>query len=223
MSLWDPNGHLWMCGKQSGSIISHANGTTAFVDANCWNEWVPGEEVLWGTRGPANVGQLRLLSQSPYANLKGRCSVPNHPATANIDANIAAGKNNVDNTDNPDSASTEFGWEAGYLYNEFHTGGPQDYKTSHGTQYADFGNFNFGAVCGAMTNSLTYCQSAAGLGLMGRVARLNAEHDLHIPGARHQQYTGAGIPFITAPFGDQPADSAEIAAGYSYQSAGCTQ
>lgn len=162
-------------------------------------------------------------SLSPYANLTGRCFVPNHPATADVNASVAAGKNNVGQTDNPDVASTQFGFEIGYLYGEFHTGGPQDYKTSDGPQYADFGNFNFGAVCGAMTGSLTYCQSAAGLGLLGRVGIQNSLHDLHVPHRPHLQYNGEGVPFITPPFGDQPADSAEIAAGYAYQAAGCVQ
>ncbi|MHB8639107.1 MAG: polymorphic toxin type 44 domain-containing protein [Candidatus Acidiferrales bacterium] len=79
----------------------------------------------------------------------------------------------------------------------------------------DFGNFNYGAVCGNVGFSLTYCQSAAGLGLMGRTSYKDAEYYLGL--GRHYQYNGAGIPFLEAPFGDQPGDAAQIALGYAYQ------
>lgn len=57
---------------------------------------------------------------------------------------------------------------------------------------------------------------------MGRVGRLNTEYYLGVTKQRYQ-YGGAGIPFVKAPYGDQPADSSEIASGYAYQAAGCKQ
>jgi RHS repeat-associated protein len=218
-SLRDPDGRLWVCGEQTSTTDSHANGTaTVYVYANCTNlPDIP--KLIYGN--PMNViGQLNLVS--PYANWKGRCSVPAHPATANVNASIAAGQQNEGEPCNPDFGDGQILTNA-YLYDQFHTGGPQDYKTSDGPQYADFGNFNFGAVCGGMGFSLTYCQSAAGTGLLLRVGTQNALHDLHVPGHQHHTYNGAGIPFIIPPFGDQPADSTQIAAGYAYQSAGCVQ
>ncbi|HVB85370.1 MAG TPA: polymorphic toxin type 44 domain-containing protein [Candidatus Dormibacteraeota bacterium] len=236
LSMVDPTG-TDECFVQSSSDTGHAgtgpNPPTNETDCvNAGDTWVISNQTVHATASidyyaPAITSpQWQSVttpdSLSPLANLKGRCFVPNHPATANVNANVSAGKNNVGQTDNPDIASTQFGFEIGYLYGEFHTGGPQDYKTSDGPQYADFGNFNFGAVCGGMGFSLTYCHSAAGLGLMGRVAFRNSEYALHIS-SQHEQYNGAGIPFLTPPFGDQPADSAEISAGYAYQAAGCVQ
>jgi putative RNase toxin 44 of polymorphic toxin system len=101
-----------------------------------------------------------------------------------------------------------------WLYSQFQTGGPQDYK-QYGSQYVDFGNFNYGAVCGAAGMSLEYCQSAAGLGLIGRVALNNDLYAFHL--GRHYTYNGSGIPFISWPYGDQAPDSQEIANGYAYQ------
>ncbi|MGH9739305.1 MAG: RHS repeat-associated core domain-containing protein [Candidatus Acidiferrales bacterium] len=219
LTLRDPGGHMWVCGPTTTD--SHANGTySVTVFANCSDVFVPGEHVLWGPTGLSEIGQLNIAS--PYANLKGRCSVPTHPATTNVNANIAAAQQHVNNTDNPDAASGEFGAETAYLYDQFRTGGTEDYKDPGHPEYTDFGNFNFGAVCGAMMGSLGYCQSAAGLGHILRFGRLDAEYSSGLRN-RQPQYGGAGVPFLTPPFGDQPADSAEIAAGYAYQSAGCVQ
>ena len=43
-----------------------------------------------------------------------------------------------------------------WMLHQFWTGGPEDYKTSDGPAYVDFGNFKFGAVCGAVVISLSY-------------------------------------------------------------------
>ena len=56
-----------------------------------------------------------------------------------------------------------------YMYEEFQTGGPQDYKSnlkpgSPGYSQMDaFGNFNFGAVGQALGFSSTFLQLSAGL------------------------------------------------------------
>jgi len=103
-----------------------------------------------------------------------------------------------------------------YLYDQFHTGGPQDYKNQlpmgssqdQKDQMADAGNFNYGATCTAAGHSLQYCQSAAGVAaIAGGVANL----------LRHGngQFGGVGTPFAYPPFGDQPHDSEQIAKGSS--------
>lgn len=47
---------------------------------------------------------------------------------------------------------------------------------SPAAQYVDAGNFNYGAVCAAMGHSVEYCQSAAGLALIGRSVSLDTEY-----------------------------------------------
>jgi RHS repeat-associated protein len=111
-----------------------------------------------------------------------------------------------------------------WTYQQFQTGGPQDYKNQPwgGPGYADFGNFNYGAVCGAEGFSLSYCQSAAGIGLIGRTARLGFVAGLSQSPQTPPTYNGQGVPFISPPYGDQPGDSQMISQGYAYQAQGCS-
>ena len=111
-----------------------------------------------------------------------------------------------------------------WMYQQFQTGGDQDYKNQPwgGSDYADFGNFNYGAVCGSVGFGLAYCQSAAGVGLIGRVARLGFLAGFSQSPVPPPMYNGQGIPFITSPFGDQPGDSTMIAQGFGYQAQGCS-
>jgi len=124
----------------------------------------------------------------------------------------------------------------GWMYATFQTGGPEDYKTSYGQSYVEAGNFNYGAVCNAVGFSLTYCQSAAGTALYGRTVMLNEGNalanynDANVANGSGNfsssasggaNYNGQGIPFVSAPFGDQPGDSQTIAQGYAYQGQGC--
>jgi hypothetical protein len=124
-----------------------------------------------------------------------------------------------------------------WLYGQFATGGPQDYKNQPwgGQGYVDFGNFNYGAVCGAVGFSLTYCQSAAGGNLIGRAAYLNVqnaannylagagaiESGIYSPSQRGASYNGSGVPLISAPYGDQAGDSEVISQGYAFQAQDC--
>jgi hypothetical protein len=135
---------------------------------------------------------------------------PVAPLGVNINANIQQAQEiALTQTTDPQTDTTTV-----WLYSQFQTGGPQDYKRS-GQQYVDFGNFNYGAACGAMGNSLTFCQSAAGGALILRVGWKNTLHLLGL--GQHYRYNGSGIPFIISPFGDQASDSAQIAQGYYYQ------
>jgi hypothetical protein len=77
----------------------------------------------------------------------------------------------------------------------------------------DFGNFNFGAVCAGIGDSLLTCQSGAGAAHILRFAALTV---ISVFTQQNPQYGGKGIPFLSAPYGDQPADSAMIAAGWAY-------
>jgi hypothetical protein len=92
----------------------------------------------------------------------------------------------------------------------FQTGGTFDYKATGGDQYVDYGNWNFGYVCGANYPAL-FCQSAAGANRMWRAA------------TQGQNPFGSGLPFVTSPYGDQAADNQQIRNGIQAQASGCVQ
>ena len=125
-------------------------------------------------------------------------AIPAHPADADVDKNIAAPED------------WPFSQEAIFI-EMVQTGGPWDYKqqSENNTDYTDFGNFNFGAVCEALGHSLYYCQSGAGAAHLGRYIWRKAT-------GHHPVYGGQGFPFLKYPYGDQSADSGMIALGYAY-------
>jgi len=99
----------------------------------------------------------------------------------------------------------------------FRTGGAFDYKSTYGgagwgnpDQFVDYGNWNFGFVCGANYSSL-FCQSAAGANRMWRTAM------------QRKNPFGSGVPFVKAPYGDQAADDQQIRNGIQAQASGCVQ
>ena len=100
----------------------------------------------------------------------------------------------------------------------FETGGAFDYKTTYRgsgwgqdkDQFVNYGNWDFGYVCGANYPSV-FCQSAAGINFIGRTA------------TRGNNPFGHGIPFIKPPYGDQAADNQQIRNGVQAQASGCTQ
>jgi len=82
--------------------------------------------------------------------------------------------------------------------------GVWDYKRQ-GSQYEDFGNFNFGATAAAMDFPYYIAQNGAGI---------------------YQQLRGAaaagqGFPVVKWPYGDDPTDAKQIQAGYDYFKCGC--
>jgi hypothetical protein len=110
------------------------------------------------------------------------------------------------------SLETQGMWPAtklDFFYQTFRTGGTFDYKTS-GDQYVDYGNWNFGYVCGANYPALC-CQSAAGGNRMFRAAMQGTNP------------FGSGFPFLKSPYGDQAADNQQIRNGIQAQASGCVQ
>jgi hypothetical protein len=87
------------------------------------------------------------------------------------------------------------------------TGGAWDYKQGGHDEFVDAGNFNYGATCGAMGETLYFCQSMAGANKMWRS---------HAQG-RPQ---GKGFPFLKPPYGDQSSDQRQIAQGFAYNRSG---
>ena len=142
-----------------------------------------------GTKGCFNVPQL--------------CpNVPNSPpgASAAFNASLV-------------NLETQGMWPAtklDFFYQVFKTGGPFDYKAGGADQYIDYGNWNFGYVCGANYPGL-FCQSAAGANRMWRAARQGTNP------------FGSGLPFVKPPYGDQAADNQQIRNGIKAQGSGCVQ
>ena len=130
--------------------------------------------------------------------------VPNHPANANLNKNMAATQSAADAANEASSRSTlEPPWNMVpvlqaqlWFYNQVKEGGPWDYKRQG--PYDDFGNFNYGATGGA----------------------LFTEDEL-LAGATAYKWYG----FITrSPVGNpglQPEKAKEIKAGYEYYANGC--
>jgi hypothetical protein len=144
------------------------------------------------------------------ANNGNPCSnVPKSPPGESATANV-----------NLVNQSTQGMWPATklrYFYLVFKTGGPFDYKNTYGgagwgnpNQFVDYGNWNFGYVCGANYPAL-FCQSAAGANRMSRAS------------GKGQKVFGNGIPFVKSPFGDQKADNQQIINGIKAQASGCVQ
>jgi len=199
--------------------ISVGSDTTGWSDGQCvLNCYGSAINLFLQIQLPAGIPlELAPSLTPPPFKLQNPCGAAPAAPTAAIDVNT-----NIQQGEAAAAAAAQVpGVSSSYLtsfwlYGQFKTGGPQDYKTSFRGQYADFGNFNYGAVCGATGFSLTYCQSAAGLGLMGRTSYKDAEYGLGLS-RQHYKYNGAGIPFLKAPYGDQPGDADQIAFGYAYQ------
>ena len=109
--------------------------------------------------------------------------------------------------DNIEIAKDYPAWNPGSmfgLYENVKNYGPWDYKR-RGSQYEDFGNFNFGAVTAAMGVPGYIAQNGAGIYQQSRGAAA----------------AGTGTPLLAWPYGDDPKDAAEIERGRQYARCGC--
>jgi hypothetical protein len=87
-----------------------------------------------------------------------------------------------------------------WFYNQVQTGCPWDYKNKYGPQYADFGNFNYGATGKALELSDLLLLRAAGWQQEGgRNYKPKDGHWWWLP-----------------PYGDDPNDQTMIKAGINY-------
>lgn len=82
--------------------------------------------------------------------------------------------------------------------------GVWDYKRQ-GSQYEDFGNFNFGATAAAMGIPQWVALNGAGIYQQTRGAAA----------------AGQGTPLVKAPYGDDPKDAEMIKKGYAYANGKC--
>jgi hypothetical protein len=86
-----------------------------------------------------------------------------------------------------------------WLYNQVRNKGPWDFK-QQGSQYQDAGNFNFGAV-------------GAALGVSDQVLLRGAGWAQQQAGTSLPSF---GSPLGNPPYGDDPADQAQIKQGIAY-------
>ncbi len=155
-------------------------------------------------RGPETTDQSKKTTNCP--------PVPEAPAGADLDSNIGLAKRMAVAT------YIDPGLSLPLFYFAVGNGGLWDYKqagsalrtvtpTGKLTQnpYEDFGNFNYGAVGAAWGIPLEVLRRAAGFA-QGR------------SGNDRPQF---GKWYGSAPYGDDPADAVQIAAGWDYYQMGC--
>jgi len=133
--------------------------------------------------------------------------VPNHPADADIDRNMQSAESARDRSWTPIGPSDWF-------YNQVRNGGPWDYKQQgkrDGKDYEAFGNFNYGATALALRvfDEQTILREAG----RAQIAAGTSRPGWGYPGSRLSPYGGK------PPYGDDPADQAQIKAGFAYYKA----
>jgi type VI secretion system secreted protein VgrG len=181
----DPLG-LWVSYSGGGSAASWAAWRQTF--ANEWN--TDAGRSLW-ERKYNSSNEYRECSNGDETTIGNGWSVPIHP-------------HNVDITDNMLQAM--FAFNPVWFYNQVKNKGPWDYK-QQGSQYQDFGNFNYGATGAAFgfpTNTLLReagrAQQAAG----------TSQSSWGDPGNRWNPFGGSGS------YGDDPADQVQIRNGIRF-------
>ncbi|HWA11770.1 MAG TPA: RHS repeat-associated core domain-containing protein [Burkholderiales bacterium] len=116
--------------------------------------------------------------------------VPSSPPGASCPANIQQATNNQ--------------WNPSWLYSQVQNKGPWDYK-QQGSQYQDFGNFNYGATAAASNIPASIIYRGAGWA----------------QGAANTSSPQWGTWWGSYPYGDDPADQYWIAQGIQYYRCGC--
>lgn len=117
--------------------------------------------------------------------------VPEHPASCSVDKNINEAKQHND---------------PNWFKNQVRNGGPWDYK-KQGSQYQNFGNFNYGATGSAY-------------GFPTKVLLRMAGWAQQQAGTSLPQW---GNPYGDAPYGDDPADQGQIKNGIKYFQCNCSR
>lgn len=118
-------------------------------------------------------------------------NVPSHPPGSCLSMNIWIAKHQVGFLLGP----SDIDW----FYNMVRNGGPWDYKQA-GSEYQDFGNFNYGAVGYSIGIPEHILLRGAGW------AQTTAKTSIH----------SWGSWWSFAPYGDDPADQRMIKAGIKY-------
>lgn len=143
------------------------------------------------------------------------CIKPQAPGGVSVEANIAAALS-VQAALNVAGTATRMdptGAVILWFLNQVKPGGAWDYKLQ-GSQYEDFGNFNFGAVGAALGIPLDTLLRGAGLVQVLTDGRRTIQN----PEARR---IGKGSPFGAPPYGDDSKDQEQIQRGIDYAVAKC--
>jgi RHS repeat-associated protein len=160
-----------------------------------------------GLGGPtSNIPTQHFQQFTKLPQINTACPpVPVHPAGADINKNMALAKN--EGIFNPLAPL--------WFRNQVDYGKPWDYKTQ-GSQYEDFGNFNYGATGTAAYAPAFTLRRAAGRAQRGHPASPQFGGD---PGSLPSIFLN---PFGgTAPYGDDPNDQSQMNLGIQYARMGC--
>jgi RHS repeat-associated protein len=197
----------------------------------CWSVLVTGNTPTWeqdpnppqfpvdpcstGGCSPVSGGGGGGAGGTCYYALANPCGAPQTPQSNKVCTNVPQSRPGASATFNAKlvKQETKGMWPAtrlSFFELVFRTGGTFDYKTTQGQQYVDYGNWNFGYVCGANYPAL-FCQSAAGANRMWLATTTG-----------HNPF-GSGIPFVRPPYGDQGPDNQQIRNGIQAQASGCVQ
>jgi RHS repeat-associated protein len=140
--------------------------------------------------GTTNAGNAAAVANAKPQN-NGCAAVPPSPPGASVDKNI--------------STATHIGVVE--FYNMVRNHGPWDYK-QQGSQYQNFGNFNYGATAASQGSFPTT--------VIDRMAGWAQQR----AGTSKPEWGG---PLGSAPYGDDPADQQMVNAGIQYHNHGCHQ
>jgi RHS repeat-associated protein len=181
----------------------------ALDPTQCYTLIVDG--IVMGTIGNCGGGRIGEPErpegpQNPGQKKEPCPPVPDHPANADIRANIAeAGTHGPASVFNPVKEVVDLK-NMNWFYNQVRNKGPWDYK-QQGRQYQDFGNFNFGAT-GLATGLFGETMLLQEAGRAQVKAGTSKPEWGYPPSLRHPR----GQP----PYGDDPADQQQIKNGFAY-------
>jgi len=118
---------------------------------------------------------------------------------SNLQNQVPLAPSGVDINKNIQNAESKYQTDPHWFYNQVRNGGLWDYK-QYGSQYEDFGNFNYGATGYAFGFKETFLYRMAGW------AQQRA-------GTSKKEW---GSPWGKSPYGDDPRDQAMIGKGIEY-------
>lgn len=165
--------------------------------------------------GPLAPGELPIVAldvlpllppiPTPQQTKKKPCPpVPLHPKDADVDANI---RRSIQHR--PSGPFTAYG-DAAWFRDMVKANAPWDYKRrTADLRYEDFGNFNYGAAGAAIGFSLITLHSEAGRAQAIPPGMSEKPKSWGYPAGR---FFGKG----QYPYGDEPKDAIQIAAGFNY-------
>jgi hypothetical protein len=197
MSLVDPMG-LWVWsvgGCYYDTVMVSVDGEFQGYDTQF-------DGCVQAMLGPTLDQQGQDQNYHPTVDCSNPPPLPPAPANLSIVANEQASQNNG----------------TAWWLTQVAPGGNWDYKAGGNNQYTSLGNVNYGATCGALGNSLEFCQRGAGAAAYATATKnvLTGDNWTAGPGSP----TGAPADDNGMPdYGDQTGglENQSVIAGYGYQ------